>query len=216
MTIEELRLMNEKQRIIYFSMIKIKDLKEILKSEGIEVYSRLKKAELLKMVLDMVVVTKENEDNNIIEKVKNTMADEIEELNIEDCKQDADFIRENVWTFDDFIYLFTGTYKKCQQEEGRHKHYEKLYHDYMERQTYYMNLYEEYKNKYEQLKALQFTNVFQSICGTNNLIPTGQEDKFKKLLKDCSKIYHPDKPTGNNDMMIFVNELSENFKKINK
>ena len=55
MTIKELKLMNDKQRIFWFTSAKAKDLSLVLKNEGIKGVSKLKKAEKLEMIVGMVV-----------------------------------------------------------------------------------------------------------------------------------------------------------------
>lgn len=45
------------------------------------------------------------------------------------------------------------------------------------------------------------------------LVPIeGNEDKAKKMHRDLAKLYHPDRPTGDTEMMQFVNEMFENMK----
>ena len=55
MTIKDLKLMNETERIFWFTSAKAKDLSLVLKNEGIKGVSKLKKAEKLEMIVGMVV-----------------------------------------------------------------------------------------------------------------------------------------------------------------
>lgn len=55
MTIKDLKLMNEAERIFWFTSAKAKDLSLVLKNEGIKGVSKLKKAEKLEMIVSMVV-----------------------------------------------------------------------------------------------------------------------------------------------------------------
>ena len=55
MTIKELKLMNDKDRIFWFTSAKAKDLSLVLKNEGIKGISKMKKAEKLEMIVNLVV-----------------------------------------------------------------------------------------------------------------------------------------------------------------
>lgn len=73
MTIKDLKLMNETERILWFANAKAKDLTLVLKNEGIKGLSKLKKAEKLEMIVGMVV--------------ENTIADEEIEKVVDDTKK---------------------------------------------------------------------------------------------------------------------------------
>ena len=79
MTIKDLKLMNDKDRILFFANAKAKDLTLILKNAGIKGVSKLKKAEKLEMIVNLVV------ENNItdeeIDKVVEDTRKLTEELN---------------------------------------------------------------------------------------------------------------------------------------
>ena len=80
MKIKDLKLMNETERILWFTSAKAKDLAIVLKNAGIKGISKLKKAEKLAMVVSMVVennVTDEEIDRVIDDTKKLT-----EELNV--------------------------------------------------------------------------------------------------------------------------------------
>ena len=80
MTIKDLKLMNEAERILWFSNAKAKDLTLVLKNEGIKNISKMKKAEKLAMIVNLVV------ENNItdeeIDKVVEDTKKLTEELNV--------------------------------------------------------------------------------------------------------------------------------------
>ena len=80
MTIKELKLLNEKDRILFFTNAKAKDLTLVLKNEGIKGVSKLKKAEKLAMVLDLVV--ENNVTDEEIDKVVEDTRKLTEELNV--------------------------------------------------------------------------------------------------------------------------------------
>ena len=91
MTINELKAMNEKELCMWSSKTNAKELKAILKDNGFRGYSKMKKAELLNAVLDMVIADKvevinnveivNSEENNIPSKM---FIDEIEEINVQE------------------------------------------------------------------------------------------------------------------------------------
>ena len=73
MTIKDLKLMNEAERILWFTSAKAKDLAIVLKNAGIKGVSKLKKAEKLEMIVGMVV--------------ENTVTDEEIDKVVEDTKK---------------------------------------------------------------------------------------------------------------------------------
>lgn len=64
---EQLKKLNKKELCLWSSKVKSKELKVLLKEAGVKGYSKLKKAELLEMVLDMVL----GEANKEVEVVVN-------------------------------------------------------------------------------------------------------------------------------------------------
>lgn len=80
MTIKDLKLLNEKDRISWFANAKANDLGIVLKNEGIKGVSKLKKAEKLAMVLDLVV--EDNVTDDAIDKVVEDTKKLTEELNV--------------------------------------------------------------------------------------------------------------------------------------
>ena len=80
MTIKDLKLMNETERILWFANAKAKDFGIVLKNEGIKGVSKLKKAEKLAMVLDLVVES--NVTDEEIDKVVEDTKKLTEELNV--------------------------------------------------------------------------------------------------------------------------------------
>ena len=86
-TINELKAMNEKELCMWSSKTNAKELKTILKDNGFRGYSKMKKAELLNAVLDMIisdeveVVT--NEENNVNNVPGTMFVDKVEEINVQ-------------------------------------------------------------------------------------------------------------------------------------
>ena len=79
MTIKELKLMNEAERIFWFTNAKAKDLSLVLKNECIKGISKLKKAEKLAMIVNLVV--ENNVTDEEIDKVVEDTKKLTEELN---------------------------------------------------------------------------------------------------------------------------------------
>ena len=87
-TINELKAMNEKELCMWSSKTNAKELKAILKDNGFRGYSKMKKAELLNAVLDMIISDEVEVEvevvNNEADNVPSTMfIDEIEEINVQ-------------------------------------------------------------------------------------------------------------------------------------
>ena len=80
MTIKDLKLMNDKDRILWFTNAKVKDLTNVLKNAGIKGISKLKKSEKLAMVLDLAV--ENNVTDEEIDKVVEDTKKLTEELNV--------------------------------------------------------------------------------------------------------------------------------------
>ena len=80
MTIKDLKLMNEAERILWFTSAKAKDLAIVLKNAGIKGVSKLKKAEKLEMIVGMVVenTVTDEEIDKVVEDTKKLT----EELNV--------------------------------------------------------------------------------------------------------------------------------------
>lgn len=72
MTIKDLKLLNEAERIFWFTNAKAKDLSLVLKNEGIKGLSKLKKAEKLEMIVGMVVenTIEDEEIDKVVEDTK--------------------------------------------------------------------------------------------------------------------------------------------------
>ena len=77
MTIKDLKLMNDKDRILWFTNAKVKDLTIVLKNAGIKGISKMKKAEKLAMILDLVV------ENNVTDEKIDKVVDDTKKLNQE-------------------------------------------------------------------------------------------------------------------------------------
>ena len=90
MRINELKAMNQKELCVWSSNVNVKELKTILKQNGFKGYSKLKKAELLNAVLDMIISDEvevnvvNNEENNINNVLSTMFIDEVEDINIKE------------------------------------------------------------------------------------------------------------------------------------
>ena len=89
-TINELKAMNQKELCVWSSKVNAKELKAILKNNGFRGYSKMKKAELLNAVLDMIIADKVEVINNVevvnneADNIPSTMfIDEIEDINVQ-------------------------------------------------------------------------------------------------------------------------------------
>ena len=80
MTIKYLKLMNEAERILWFTSAKAKDLGIVLKNEGIKGISKMKKAEKLEMIVNLVVENTITDEE--IDKVVEDTRKLTEELNV--------------------------------------------------------------------------------------------------------------------------------------
>ena len=78
-SIKDLKLMNETERILWFASAKSSDLTLVLKNEGIKGISKIKKAEKLSMIVNLVVENKVADD--AIEKVVEDTKKLNEEIN---------------------------------------------------------------------------------------------------------------------------------------
>ena len=90
MNISKLKAMNQKELCVWSSNVNVKELKTILKQNGFKGYSKLKKAELLNAVLDMIISNEvevnvvNNEENNINNVLSTMFIDEVEDINIKE------------------------------------------------------------------------------------------------------------------------------------
>lgn len=68
-------------------------------------------------------------------------------------------------------------------------------------------------NMEEELKDFA-RGITEDVLRGNIVIPVrGREDEVKRMFKDLSMLYHPDRPTGDSNMMAFVNEIKEYIRK---
>ena len=119
MSINELKSMNERERITYFATAKTKDLKATLKAEGVKGYYRLRKAQALEMVLDMVLEIVEPEITE----------DYIIENNIKDYLENNDFTPEELTCIDyeDNEYIDCNVINRIFEIEKQKYHEHKIY-----------------------------------------------------------------------------------------
>ena len=80
MTIKELKLMNKQELIIWCFGAKVKDLNDILKAEDIKGLSKLKKADKVKLLVNMIDV-EDNVTDDAIDKVMDDTKKLCEEIN---------------------------------------------------------------------------------------------------------------------------------------
>ena len=80
MTIKELKLMNKQELIIWCFRAKVKDLNDVLKAEDIKGLSKLKKADKVKLLVNMIDI-EDNVTDDAIEKVMDDTKKLNEEIN---------------------------------------------------------------------------------------------------------------------------------------
>lgn len=126
MSINELKSMNERERICYFATAKTKDLKAILKSEGVKGYSKLRKAQALEMVLDMILEPEIVEPEIVAEPITE---DYIIENNIKDYLESSDFTPEELTCIDyeDNEYIDCNVINRIFEIEKQKYHEHRLY-----------------------------------------------------------------------------------------
>ena len=121
MTINKLKAMNEKELCVWSSNVNVKELKTILKENSVKGYSKLKKAELLDIVLDMIISNEvevgvvNNEENNINNVSSTMFIDEVEDINI---KEEIEKELKTTLEFDNSFgsILFNNGHKKSKEE----------------------------------------------------------------------------------------------------
>lgn len=123
-----------------------------------------------------------------------------EEVVEEEVKDEEDFINSD---FNERMKYYREKFKREAEERKREKE---------EASEYQRNWSEEHGGRYYSYEDDLVEKLFKGKL----VIPVeGQEDKVNRMLKDLAKIYHPDKPTGDSKMMIFVNEIKNEFRKAN-
>ena len=142
MTIKELKAMSQKELCIWSSKVNTKELKAILKVNRFRGYSKLKKNELLNVVLDMIVSDEvevnvvNNEENNINNISSKMLIDEVEDINVQ---QEIESGLKSTLSFENsFGSLFHKRPKKSKEEyikkeiESQKKEYETKINDVKE------------------------------------------------------------------------------------
>ena len=136
MSINELKSMNERERITYFATAKTKDLKTILKSESVKGYYKLRKAQALEMVLDMIlepeILEPEIVEPEIVEPeivAEPITEDYIIENNIKDYLENNDFTPEELACIDyeDNEYIDCNVINRIFEIEKQKYHEHKIY-----------------------------------------------------------------------------------------
>ena len=124
MTINELKVMNETERILWIANAKAKDLGLVLKNEGVKGISKMKKAEKLAMIVNLVVETNvsdkvevnvvNNEENNINNISSTMFIDEVEDINVQ---QEIENGLKSTLSFENsFGSMFPNRPKKSKEE----------------------------------------------------------------------------------------------------
>lgn len=201
-----------KELIIRFANMKTKDLKEYLKEGECRGYSKLKKAELLDWVVDLVL-----EDFEYLKKLDEEEKMKQEQERLEKMMEEINERREEL---------------DKELEENERKHEEEL--EELEREIedieremfdeYGAKDWDEYTKKTEE-EYEEFDKMYEELNNTNNnaLIIRIEDDEkplLKKMFKDLSKLYHPDlqrdkKNKEINERMIrFINNFKDDAKRI--
>ena len=122
MNINELKAMSQKELCVWSSKVNAKELKAILKENGIKGYSKLKKAELLNLVLDMFiteevkveqveVLDKDLEEENTSNEL---MINEVDDIDVK--KDIEDGIKTTLSFESSFGSMFPNRPKKTKEE----------------------------------------------------------------------------------------------------
>ncbi len=99
MNIKELKLLNKKELCVWSATVKAIQLKAILREKGIKGYSKLKKAELLDKVLDLVILQKDIEKVEaeiVIENKDIDLANNIIKDSVDDDFNVINMVKDNI------------------------------------------------------------------------------------------------------------------------
>ena len=184
--------MFNKKDIMWFANLNCKELREELKKRGVRGYYKMKKEQLQETLLNLLEQEREEE---VVEEVveeeeykESNWRERLEELKKQEREEESD------WRED--LERIRGEYREFKEQE-------------QERQQRWS---EEHGGKQYSFEE----DIIEELFKGKLVIPVeGQEDKVNRMLKDLAKIYHPDKPTGDSKMMIFVNEIKNEFRKAN-
>lgn len=178
--------MFNKKDMVWFANLTCKELKEELKARGFKGYSKMKKEQLQETLLNLLEQEREEE---VVEEefVESDFNERVEELK-----------------------------RKTQQDKEEDDEIERLLREFREQEKREQERQQRWSEEHGGKQYSFSEAVIGELFKGKLVIPVeGQEDKVNRMLKDLAKIYHPDKPTGDSKMMIFVNEIKNEFRKAN-
>lgn len=187
--------MFNKKDMMWFANLNCKELKEELKKRGVKGYYKMKKEQLQETLLNLL---EQEREEVVVEEVEEKV--ENEEIRDEEVRNDEDYKKSD---FVKKMEYYREKFKRDAEERERKK----------EEESKYQRMWSEAHHG----KEYSYTDdLLEKLFKGKLVIPVeGQEDKVNRMLKDLAKIYHPDKPTGDSQMMIFVNEIKNEFRKAN-
>ena len=207
-----------KELIVRFATMKTKDLKEYLKEGEYRGYSKLKKAELLDWVVDLVLddfeylknLDEEEERDKELEELEREQEElqrEMEEIDkeyeerVEQIKKEREE-RNKIWEEECARREEERQQRAREAEERVRKSKEEYEQAKVERETWEQEK-EEREREWKEAKA-KFTSNFEklfrdmingNLSDKNTLIIKVEDENkrlLKKMFKDLSKLYHPD------------------------
>ena len=178
--------MFNKKDMVWFANLNCKELKEELKKRGVKGYYKMKKEQLQETLLNLL--EQENEEEVVEEEsVESDFNERVEELK-----------------------------RKTQQDREEDDEIERLLREFREQEKREQESQQRWSEEHGGKQYSFEEDIIEELFKGKLVIPVeGQEDKVNRMLKDLAKIYHPDKPTGDSKMMIFVNEIKNEFRKAN-
>lgn len=187
--------MFNKKDMMWFANLNCKELKEELKTRGIKGYYKMKKEQLQETLLNLL----EQEREEVV------VEEELNRGTQQDKEEDDEIER-----------LLREFREQEKQEQEEDEEYERIMREYREFEKQEQERQQRWSEEHGGKQYSFSEAVIEELFKGKLVIPVeGQEDKVNRMLKDLAKIYHPDKPTGDSKMMIFVNEIKKEFRKAN-
>lgn len=199
--------------MIWFANLKVADLKAELKKRGVKGYSKMRKAELQKTLVDIMRAERE-EDNKIpveLITVGETNSNDDAEKEKEEEKDEFGIMFDNIAKLDEGLKNFGEAFHEPFGEEFEAfamsfmafvKSFENFREDFTEYEEGYRKYEEEAKERFKADRVFKPKDFL--------IIPIkGNEDKYKRMLRDLAMMYHPDIPTGDSEMMAFINGIKD-------
>lgn len=181
--------MFNKKDMMWFANLNCKELKEELKKRGVKGYYKMKKEQLQETLLNLL---EQEREEVVVEEVREEEV--VEEVEDREYKK-SDFVKKMEHYREKFKREAEERKMKEEEEDKYKREWSEAHHG------------REYSYEYDLVEKLFKGKL---------VIPVeGQEDKVNRMLKDLAKIYHPDKSTGDSQMMVFVNEIKNEFRKVN-